>query len=99
MDSVPKRATLFSISSVGRHLPKINRRNAIPALIAALFPRQPGLEPYHCGEAIRTRRGQLGPTVCPPLVSVYRVTDLPDRPLPGQGDGAEPDDPEVRLED
>ena len=48
------------------------------------------LEPRRGGEALRRGLGHLGAAVARPGPLLQRGAHLPHRPLPGQGDGAEP---------
>ena len=56
---------------------------------------QAALEPHHRGEAVRERRRQLGSALGAPGAALRRGSDLQDRPLPRQGDGAKPHDIEA----
>ncbi|XP_074878459.1 uncharacterized protein LOC142028541 isoform X1 [Buteo buteo] len=57
------------------------------------------VEPGDRGEAVRPRPGQLRRPLPPPRGAFPRGSDLPHRPLPGQGDGPEPHGPQIREPD
>lgn len=54
-----------------------------------------GLEQGDRGEALRPGPTDIRGAVRTPLLPLHRGPDLPHRPLPWQGDGAEPDGAEV----
>ncbi|MNN35462.1 hypothetical protein D3C81_1493120 [compost metagenome] len=82
------------------------RGDVLPGGVAlALWPHRhgdedggPGREelPHRAGEAGRARPGELPRNRQRRGPCLRRASGLPHRPLPGQGDGAEPDRPAVR---